>query len=57
MSSFHSITLFLLLFAEKSITDDLFHALDAIHSLRIDKIHQVVVIAIEQEIFDVVGSI
>ena len=46
LSGIDSVALFLSLLAEQWMTDDLLHALDIIESLRIYKVHQVVVTAL-----------
>ena len=55
MAHAHTITLFLLFLFQQSLTNDLLDSLNVVETLRVDQIHQIIVTAVQQEMFDVIG--
>ena len=55
MANARTITLFLPFLFQQSLTDDLLDSLNVVETLRVDQIHQIIVTAVQQEMFDVIG--
>ena len=57
LTSAHTITLFLPFLSQQSVTDDILDSMNIVETLLVDQIHQVVITAVRQEIFDVLGCV